>query len=126
MAQAPDLLPALAVLGAAAEGTTRLTNAARLRMKESDRLESTCSAVRALGGRAETTRDALIVHGGALRGGTVSGSGDHRIVMATAAAASAYTGDVLIEDAEAVDKSYPEFFAVLRQLEGDAHVVNGR
>ena len=90
----PDLLPPLAVMAAARSGTTRFVNAARLRMKESDRLSTTAALLTALGGRAEEGPDFLTVHGGTLTGGTVDCANDHRIAMAAAIAATACTGPV--------------------------------
>ena len=114
----PDLLPPLAVMAAVRQGVTRFTGAARLRLKESDRLETTAALLTALGGRAETSQDSLTVSGGALTGGTVDGANDHRIVMAAAVAATACSGPVIIRGAEAVSKSYPSFWADYEALGG--------
>ena len=81
--QIPDLVPILAVLGAYCSGDMRIYNAARLRLKESDRLESTAAGLRALGVPVTQTADSLTIHGGhKVRGGVVDGCNDHRIVMA--------------------------------------------
>lgn len=114
----PDLLPPLAVMAAVRQGVTRFTGAARLRLKESDRLETTAALLNALGGRAETGEDFLSVSGGSLTGGTVDGANDHRIVMAAAVAATACSGPVVIRGAEAVSKSYPSFWADYEALGG--------
>lgn len=114
----PDLLPPLAVMAAVRQGVTRFIGAARLRLKESDRLETTAALLTALGGRAETGEDSLTVSGGALTGGTVDGANDHRIVMAAAVAATACSGPVVIRGAEAVGKSYPSFWADYEALGG--------
>jgi len=120
----PDLLPPLAVMAAVRQGTTRFTNAARLRLKESDRLATTAALVNALGGRAEELPEELIVHGqSALSGGTVDGANDHRIVMAAAIAATACPHPVTILGAEAVNKSYPGFWDDYKRLGGDVHVL---
>lgn len=125
--QTPDLLPVLSVLGCAAKGETLLYNAARLRDKESDRLATTAAMLRALGGEVEELPDALRITGvGRLRGGRVRGAGDHRIVMAAAAAAAICDGPVVIEGSEAVSKSYPGFFTDYMKLGGTAHVVELR
>lgn len=123
LSDCPDLLPPLAVMAAVRQGTTVFTNAARLRLKESDRLQTTAAMLRALGGRAEEMPDGLRVRGGPLSGGTADGSGDHRIVMAAAVAATACSGPVTILGAEAVQKSYPAFFDDFRMLGGDAIVL---
>ena len=119
----PDLLPVLAVLGANAAGETRLVNAARLRLKESDRLSSVCDMLRALGGSAEATQDVLIVRGGRLTGGETQSQGDHRIAMAAAVASVCCNERVTIRGADAVNKSYPAFFTDFNRLGGHADVV---
>lgn len=115
----PDLVPILAVVAAAAEGTTVIRNAGRLRAKESDRLAAMSAVLRGLGGDVRETEDGLVIHGGAvLSGGKVSSWGDHRIVMAAAVAAALCSEPVVIHGAEAVNKSYPGFFGDLRLLGG--------
>lgn len=123
----PDLVPILAVLGAVAEGKTRLYNAGRLRLKESDRLSSVSVMLRALGGRVEEAADALTIYGGGgLQGGTVDSVGDHRITMAAAIAASVCEGETEILGAQAADKSYPAFFAEYVRLGGDVFGFDDR
>ena len=120
----PDLLPPLAVMAAVRSGTTRFTNAARLRIKESDRLATVHSMIAALGGKSEELPEELIVHGvSALTGGTVDGANDHRIVMAAAIAATACQNPVTILGAQAVKKSYPNFWEEYQRLGGAAHVL---
>ncbi|MEA4913496.1 MAG: 3-phosphoshikimate 1-carboxyvinyltransferase [Christensenella sp.] len=121
--ETPDLLPILAVLGACASGETRLVNAARLRLKESDRLASVSAMLRALGGSAEELPDALVITGGRLAGGTVESCRDHRITMSAAIAAILCESSVTILGADAVKKSYPAFYQDLNQLGGHADVV---
>lgn len=122
--ETPDLLPALAVLACARRGVTVFSDAARLRLKESDRLASCVDLIRSLGGEASASADALTVAGtGRLTGGTVSGAGDHRIVMAAAVASLLCGNPVTILGAEAVNKSYPDFFADFRKLGGIADVL---
>ena len=123
----PDMVPVLAALLMHAEGTSVLSGAGRLRLKESDRLESVCAMVNALGGRAETENDSLIIRGrGSCPGGRVNGFGDHRIVMAAAVGASRCLGPSEIGDAEAVRKSYPSFWDDLKALGGGIDVVGIR
>jgi len=113
----PDLVPILAVVGSRAEGKTVIRNAARLRTKESDRLASVNTVLRALGADADETDDGLVIHGGkAFKGGQVSSCGDHRIAMSAAIAAAVSEGPVVIQGAQAVNKSYPGFFDDLRSL----------
>ena len=119
----PDLLPPLAVMAAARCGSTRFVNAARLRMKESDRLSTVARMLRALGVTAEEGADFLSVTGGTLKGGAVDGANDHRIVMAAAVAACASTEPVTITGADAVRKSYPDFWTHYQSLGGEIHVL---
>ena len=109
-AQIPDLVPVLAVVAAAAEGTTNICNAGRLRLKESDRLETVCNMINALGGKARQTEDGLQITGGPLLGGTVDSVNDHRIAMAAAVAAILCKEPVTVLDPQAVEKSYPNFW----------------
>jgi len=100
--------------------TTAIVNAARLRIKESDRLASVTQVLNALGAGVEEHADHLVLRGRErLAGGvTVSGHNDHRIAMMAAIAASRATGEVVIHGAEAVNKSYPDFFDHYRLLGG--------
>ena len=120
----PDLLPPLAVMAAFHDGATRLTNAARLRLKESDRLATVTKMLTALGGQVEEGPDWLAIPGTRfLKGGTVDGANDHRIVMAAAIAATRCTGPVTILGAEAVNKSYPSFWEEYKRLGGEFDVL---
>lgn len=119
----PDLLPPLAVMAAVRSGTTHFVNAARLRMKESDRLSTVCAMLTALGGHCQEGPDSLTVTGGKLAGGTVDSAGDHRIAMAAAIAATGCTSPVTILGAECVKKSYPDFWEVYQSLGGEIHVL---
>jgi 3-phosphoshikimate 1-carboxyvinyltransferase len=115
----PDLVPVVAAVAAAAEGRTVIRNAQRLRIKESDRLQSITAALTALGADVTETRDGLIINGkDRLQGGTVDAAGDHRIAMACAVAAAVCDGPVFIQGAEAVNKSYPAFFQDYAALGG--------
>ncbi len=123
--QIPDMVPALAVCGALSRGETRIVNAGRLRLKESDRLAAMEEALNALGGRVQSTRDSLILQGvQELSGGTVQGCNDHRVVMALSAAALRCRGDLCVTDEESIRKSYPGFFEDFRKLGGTADVVH--
>lgn len=115
----PDLVPPLAAVAAVAEGTTRMRGAARLRIKESDRLETVSAAICALGGRARAVDDGLVIEGvPELAGGTVDAANDHRIAMMASILASRCTGPVTVLGAECVAKSYPAFFEDLAALGG--------
>jgi 3-phosphoshikimate 1-carboxyvinyltransferase len=124
-AQIPDLIPALAVCGAFAEGTTEIYNAERLRIKESDRLAAMAAAIHALGGIVEETRDGLRITGVQnLSGGQANGENDHRILMSLSAAVCGSMGDIIVSDAESVEKSYPHYYKDYKKLGGTADVVN--
>ncbi len=124
LSNCPDLLPPLAVMAAVRRGETRFINAARLRLKESDRLTTVCNLLKSLGGLAEESPDSLTVHGvSALTGGKVDGANDHRIVMAAAIAATRCVNPVTILGAEAVKKSYPTFWRDYEKLGGEVLVV---
>ena len=120
----PDLLPPLAVMAAVRSGTTRFVNAARLRIKESDRLSTITAAMTALGAEVHEEPDRLIIVGKpSLPGGTVDCANDHRIAMMAAIAATGCTGPVTVLGAECVQKSYPDFWEAYNTLGGDIHVL---
>jgi 3-phosphoshikimate 1-carboxyvinyltransferase len=122
----PDLVPMITVVALAAEGQTRVLSAARLRLKECDRLSGTSETLRAFGAQIVETHDSLLIDGGnKLHGGTVSSQNDHRIAMMAALASVLCEGPVVIEQAEAVNKSYPRFFEDLRSLGGSVAEENG-
>ena len=100
--------------------TTAIVNAARLRIKESDRLASVTQVLNALGAGVEEHADHLVLRGRErLAGGvTVSGHNDHRIAMMAAIAATRCQGPVTITGAECVNKSYPRFWADYEALGG--------
>lgn len=111
-----DEVPVLAVAAAAAEGTTRIHDAAELRVKESDRLTAVASELTKLGGRVDEHPDGLTVQGGQLLGGEVGSYADHRMAMSLAVAALAARGPVLIHGGDCVDISYPAFWSDLERL----------
>ncbi len=118
LADIPDLAPALAVTAACCHGGV-FTQIRRLRLKESDRVESILRMIRALGGRAEAGEDTMTVEGTGLIGGTVDPGKDHRIAMAAAIAATACREPVTVLGAECAEKSYPRFFEEYRRLGGN-------
>ncbi|NMB14803.1 MAG: 3-phosphoshikimate 1-carboxyvinyltransferase [Gallicola sp.] len=122
----PDLLPILAVIASVSEGESVFYNGERLRYKETDRLETTARMIRDLGGKAEETKDGLIIQGGSLSGGETSSFGDHRIAMAASIAAIKCEKEVIIDRAEAVNKSYPAFYEDYKSLGGQVHVIDNR
>ena len=116
-ADIPDLVPILSVVAAANRGAV-FTDIRRLRLKESDRVQSVIDMITALGGKAEADENNLHIHGCALCGGTVNSCNDHRIAMSAAIAATVCTQPVTILGAEAVNKSYPQFWEEYRRLGG--------
>ena len=122
VSQCPDLVPPLAAMAALRSGeTTRIVNAGRLRIKESDRLATVTEVLNALGAQVEEYEDYLVIHGKEkLAGGvTVSGHNDHRIAMMAAIAAIRCEAPVTITGAECVKKSYPRFWEDYRRLGGE-------
>ena len=111
VSQIPDLMPAVSALMALADGTSRITNARRLRLKESDRLMTTCAFLRAIGADAALDGDGIVIKGKSLlAGGNADSFSDHRIAMALTLAAGGCESPVVINGAEAVSKSFPDFF----------------
>ena len=117
-ANIPDLIPILAVYFAAKNGA-QFTEIARLRLKESDRVETVIQLLQSLGIRAEATDNTLRVYSGKFTSGIVNAYGDHRIAMTAAIAATMADGPVTILGAECVAKSYPTFWEVYQQLGGN-------
>ena len=92
-------------------GTTLIRGAARLRLKESDRIAAVCSMLSVLGADVHDTPDGLIINGKShLVGGTVDSFNDHRIAMSAAVASVACKNSVTVTGAECVEKSYPTFW----------------
>ncbi len=112
----PDLFPPLAVLAAACPGESRISGVHRLRHKESDRAAALADLLSRLGGKVRIERDAMVIPGKTLQGGTIDPHSDHRIAMAAAVAAPAAAGPVRIARASCVSKSYPRFFQDLASL----------
>jgi 3-phosphoshikimate 1-carboxyvinyltransferase len=114
-----DELPILAVIAARAKGTTVVKDAEELRVKESDRIATTCAMLRAFGIACEAHPDGFTVEGRPdrpLEPGRVHAEGDHRIAMAAAVAGLVASGPTTIDDADNVATSYPGFAAALSQL----------
>jgi 3-phosphoshikimate 1-carboxyvinyltransferase len=129
--QIPDLVPIFAVAAAATPCVTRITNAERLRLKESDRLVSTKEILTRMGASISETSDGLIIFGKARVPGQpifkscdVDSYNDHRMVMVAAIAATRANGPVQISNFRAIDKSYPDFFRDFRMMGGKAIELN--
>ena len=124
LADCPDLGPVLIALGCFCNGTTIIRNAGRLRIKECDRIAAMQEELAKMGGTVKADGDTLTIEGCALHKPTapLNGHNDHRIVMAMAVAALAAGQPAVIEGANAVNKSWPDFFEVIKGL--GAHVTN--
>jgi 3-phosphoshikimate 1-carboxyvinyltransferase len=120
----PDLVPAIAALSCYAKGTSHIFGAHRLRLKESDRLQSLYVELTKMGAQITINDDGLIIEGTPLHGAVIDPHNDHRIAMACAVAALGAEGETTIQNAECVRKSYPQFFTHLRQI--GAEVVGGK
>lgn len=128
LADCPDLAPPLAVMGTLMNGELRLENAARLRLKESDRLSATAQALTKLGADIHEDNDSLIIRGkSGLSGGvTVDCQNDHRIAMMLAVAATRCAQPVTLLGAQCVSKSYPGFWQDYTALGGIVHEHTGK
>ena len=112
-----DEIPVIAVMAAAAEGTTVIRDAAELKVKESDRIAAMTEGLSAMGCRITPTDDGMIIEGGApLRGAHIRTFRDHRIAMSFAVASLIAEGNTVLDDAGCVDISYPSFFEDLKKL----------
>ena len=118
-----DLLPTMAVLAAAAEGTSVFTGIVRARIKESDRVAAVVEGLTRMGIRVETDTKRIKITGGKPKGALIDSKGDHRIAMAFSLLGTV-AGDMVIDGAECVTKTYPEYWDVLQNL-GVKAVLNG-
>ena len=125
--QIPDLVPVLSVCAAFAEGTTKIINAERLRIKECDRLKATAELLNNLGGKVKELSDGLEITGvSSLKGGNVNGYNDHRIVMSAAGCAARRDEDITATFAMSINKSYPDFYIDYNSIGGKANVLDLR
>ncbi len=115
----PDAIPMLSVVACFAEGTTVLGNVPQARLKETDRIAVMAAELAKLGADVEELPDGLVIKGGGLRGGSVHGHGDHRIVMALTIAAFAADGPISVDTAEAAGVTYPGFWDSMTALGAD-------
>jgi len=114
VALAIDEFPVFFIAAAAASGTTVVTGAAELRVKESDRLAVMAAGLTTLGIECELSADGLAIHGGAMHGGRIDSHGDHRIAMAFAVASLVASATIEIDDVANVATSFPGFPALAR------------
>jgi 3-phosphoshikimate 1-carboxyvinyltransferase len=121
----PDLVPILAVLGAVAEGTTRLVNIPHLRHKETDRLRALATELRKLGARVEELSDEIRIRGvKQLKGARLNSYGDHRMAMALAVAGLVAQGETRVDDAESIPVSYPNFVNDIKKLGAKVELIS--
>ena len=121
----PDLFPPLAALAACCQGTSVIEGVHRLTFKESDRARVLQSEVGKLGIEIIVQDDMLVVKGGStIHGGTVNSNGDHRIAMALSLLGLRAENEIVIEEAEVIDKSYPQFYADLEFLGASLSLMN--
>lgn len=122
----PDALPAMAVAGCFARGETRLVNVPQARIKETDRIHVMCVELKKMGADIEELPDGLIIKHSKLKGCRVNGHGDHRVVMALAVAGLNTDGETVIETAEAVNVTFPEFPGLLKSCGGNVEIIEER
>ena len=125
MNDCPDALPMMAVVGCFAKGTTRLLNVPQARMKETDRIAVMCGELRKMGADIEELPDGLVIRESSLRGASVNGHHDHRVVMSLAIAASQAEGETKISTAEASGVTFPEFAQHYCELGGILETRDG-
>ena len=111
-----DEIPVIAVMAAVAEGTTIIKDAAELKVKETDRIETVTDNLKAMGCRVTPTDDGMVITGGKLKGAPIHTLLDHRIAMAFSIAALVADGNTKILDSNCVDVSYPEFYDTFEHL----------
>jgi 3-phosphoshikimate 1-carboxyvinyltransferase len=116
MGDYPDLVQTVAVVAAYARGKTRITNIAHLHLKESDRIGDTAAELGKMGIRTEVAGNTMTVYGGKPKGSEIEAHADHRMAMSLTIAALFANGNSIINGAEAVSKSYPQFFTELKKL----------
>jgi 3-phosphoshikimate 1-carboxyvinyltransferase len=117
--RAIDEFPVISVAAALAEGTTIISDAEELRVKETDRIAAMVSELGKLGAQVEARPDGMVITGiEQLNKGTVSSHGDHRIAMSMAVAALSARGDVTIEDTACTETSFPGFWTLLEKVRG--------
>jgi len=120
----PDALPAMAVAGCFARGTTRLLNVPQARLKECDRIAAMETELKKMGANIEQLPDGLVINESHLRGTHVHGHYDHRIVMALAIAGMASEGETSIDTAEAYPVTYPQFAEHFKAMGAKIEIVD--
>jgi len=123
LSNSPDLLPVMAVLGCISEGKTELTNVASARIKETDRISAMRKELENMGAKIEEQPDGLTLESADLRGASLDGHKDHRIVMALVVAGMAASGETLIRGSESIKVTYPSFVESMKSLGGNIKSV---
>ncbi|WP_008524082.1 3-phosphoshikimate 1-carboxyvinyltransferase [Halorhabdus tiamatea] len=123
VADTPDLLPTISVLGAVADGDTRIVDCEHVRYKETDRVAAMAEELTAMGASVTEEQGVLTIHGDDtdLSGAVVDGRADHRIVMSLAVAGLVADGETTVRGGEHVDVSFPDFFDVVESIGASVH-----
>ena len=119
-----DLLPTMAALAAVADGVSEFTGIERARIKESDRVAAMKEGLGRMGVKVKEEKNKLVIVGSRLRGATIDSKDDHRIAMAFSIL-GALVGDTVIEGAECVSKTFPQFWDILKSIGGKIE-LNGK
>ncbi|MBT3539288.1 3-phosphoshikimate 1-carboxyvinyltransferase [Candidatus Parcubacteria bacterium] len=112
----PDMLPTLAVIGTYAQGKTKIVNVAQARIKETDRIHSMATELKKMGAEIEEQEDGLVVEKSYLRGSALHGYEDHRTIMALSLAGMIAQGETVIDTAEGISKTFPNYVQLMQEL----------
>jgi 3-phosphoshikimate 1-carboxyvinyltransferase len=116
-----DLLPTIAVLAASADGVSQLVGIERGRIKESNRVSAVREGLEKMGIKVQEERNRLIIAGSTPKGTAIDSKGDHRVAMAFSILGSA-VGETIINDAECVSKTFPQFWEVFKSIGGEVKI----
>ena len=122
--QFPDIVPSLCAAAATAKGTTHIMGVGRLKYRDSDRISGICELINALGGKAHAFSEDIVIEGvPELKGGEAPCRSDHRLIFAAAAMSCRCKEPVIIRNADAVSKSYSNFWSDFTSVGGDYDVI---
>ncbi len=124
MNSTPDALPAFAVVGCLAAGTTRLLNVAQARLKECDRISAIATELSKMGAKIEELKDGLVIHRSILKGCEVHGYHDHRMVMALSVAGMVSEGDTTVDTAESSRITYPGYVEDMKAIGAKMEILD--
>jgi len=119
----PDALPAMAVTACFAQGTTRLYNVPQARLKETDRIAVMAQQLQAMGADITEQPDGLTIQPAQLHAADLQGYGDHRVVMALSLAGMAVEGETIIDTAESVAVTFPDFFTLMQSVGAEMRLI---